>query len=124
MYLFISGRYEYRNKGIDLFIEFLPRLNRHGCARAGIPVNIVAFIITRGNYKNINVDVLRNQSMFDELSKMCESITDEMGLVALPHGFRVIASGPRRADDRGSGDPPEARDARLAHLEAAADRHA
>ena len=27
LYLFTSGRYEYRNKGFDLFIEALRRLN-------------------------------------------------------------------------------------------------
>src|SRR6185503_4798370 len=75
---FISGRYEYRNKGMDLFIEALARLN-HWLRAGGIPVNVVAFIITKVPSKNINVDVLRNQSMFDELSKMCENITEEMG---------------------------------------------
>jgi glycogen synthase len=78
MYLFISGRYEYRNKGMDLFIESLARLN-HWLRAGGIPVNAVAFIITKAPQKNINVDVLRAQSMFDELSKMCGHITEEMG---------------------------------------------
>jgi glycogen(starch) synthase len=94
MYLFISGRYEYRNKGMDLFIESLARLN-HWLRAGGIPVTVVAFIITRGQYKNINVDVLRNQSMFDELSKMCENITDDMGR-ALLHAVSV-----GRLPDRG-----------------------
>ena len=66
VYLFISGRYEYRNKGMDLFIESLARLN-HWLRAGGIPVTVVAFIITKAPNKNINVDVLRNQSMFDEL---------------------------------------------------------
>jgi len=78
MYFFISGRYEYRNKGIDLYIEALARLN-HWLRAGGIPVNVVAFIITKAPYKNINVDVLRAQSMFDELAKMCEHITEDMG---------------------------------------------
>ncbi|HVT81679.1 MAG TPA: glycosyltransferase [Phycisphaerae bacterium] len=78
IYLFISGRYEYRNKGMDLFIEALARLN-HWLRAGGIPVTVVAFIITKAPYKNINVDVLRAQSMFDELAKMCEKITAEMG---------------------------------------------
>jgi glycogen(starch) synthase len=82
IYLFTSGRYEYRNKGMDVFIESLARLN-HWLKAGGIPINVVAFIITRAPYKNINVDVLRNQSMFDELSKMCEHITEEMGRALL-----------------------------------------
>jgi len=78
IYLFISGRYEYRNKGMDLFIESLARLN-HWLRAGGIPINVVAFIITRAPCKNINVDVLRNQSMFDELNKLCENVTEDMG---------------------------------------------
>jgi glycogen synthase len=78
IYLFISGRYEYRNKGMDLFVEALARLN-HWLRAGGIPVTVVAFIITRAPTRNINVDVLRNQSMFDELAKMSEAITEEMG---------------------------------------------
>ena len=94
MYFFISGRYEYRNKGMDLFIESLARLN-HWLRAGGIPVNVVAFIITKAPYKNINVDVLRNQSMFDELAKMCSNITEEMG-EALLH---TVSQG--RLPDRG-----------------------
>jgi glycogen(starch) synthase len=82
IYLFTSGRYEYRNKGMDVFIESLARLN-HWLKAGGIPINVVAFIITKAPVKNINVDVLRNQSMFDELSKMCENITEEMGRALL-----------------------------------------
>jgi glycogen synthase len=82
LYFFISGRYEFRNKGMDLFIESLARLN-HWLRAGGIPINVVAFIITKAPIKNINVDVLRNQSMFDELSKMCENITEEMGKALL-----------------------------------------
>ncbi len=82
LYFFISGRYEFRNKGMDLFIEALARLN-HWLRAGGIPINVVAFIITKAPVKNINVDVLRNQSMFDELSKMCENITEEMGQALL-----------------------------------------
>ena len=82
LYLFISGRYEYRNKGMDIFIESLARLN-HWLRAGGIPVTVVAFIITKAPNKNINVDVLRNQSMFDELSKMCGQITEEMGQALL-----------------------------------------
>ncbi|MCL2641514.1 MAG: hypothetical protein FWD53_11760, partial [Phycisphaerales bacterium] len=78
IYLFISGRYEYRNKGMDIFIESLARLN-HWLRAGGIPINVVAFIITRAPCKNINVDVLRNQSMFDELNKICEHVTEDMG---------------------------------------------
>jgi glycogen(starch) synthase len=40
---------------------------------------IVAFIITRAAVRNINVDVLRNQSMFNELRNTCLDIQQQMG---------------------------------------------
>jgi glycogen(starch) synthase len=78
IYLFTAGRYEYGNKGIDLFIESLARLN-HWLRMGNIPITVVAFIVTRAPYKSINVDVLKSQAMFDELQSMCDKITDEMG---------------------------------------------
>lgn len=78
IYLFTSGRYEYGNKGYDLFIESLARLN-HWLRAGNIPITVVAFIITRAPVKSINVDVLKSQAMFDELKAMCDKITEEMG---------------------------------------------
>ncbi len=78
IYLFTSGRYEYSNKGMDVFIESLARLN-HWLKAGNIPITVVAFIITRVPHKNINVDVLRSQAMFDELKATCDLITEDMG---------------------------------------------
>src|SRR5678815_4936486 len=61
IYLFTSGRYEYRNKGMDMFIEALWRLNQR-LKGTEHPPTIVAFIITRAATKHINVEVLRNQT--------------------------------------------------------------
>jgi glycogen(starch) synthase len=81
LYLFTSGRYEYRNKGMDLFIEALHRLNQR---LRGLPAmfprpTVVAFIITRAATRSINVGVLQNQSMFDELSNTCLEMQEQMG---------------------------------------------
>ena len=51
LYFFTSGRYEYRNKGIDLFIEALARLNQRLKQYPDRPT-IVAFIITRASTRN------------------------------------------------------------------------
>jgi len=81
LYFFTSGRYEYTNKGIDLFIESLWRLNlRMKQMPSQLPrPTVVAFIITRAGTRNINVAVLQNQSMFDELRSTCGEISDEIG---------------------------------------------
>ncbi|HWP39747.1 MAG TPA: glycosyltransferase [Tepidisphaeraceae bacterium] len=78
LYVFTSGRYEYRNKGLDMFIESMYRLNQ---ALRGVPdrPTIVAFIITRAATRNINVGALQNQAMFDELRATCGEIEREMG---------------------------------------------
>jgi len=78
IYLFTSGRYEYRNKGMDLFIEALYRLNGRLREQSDRPT-VVAFIITKAATRNINVGVLQSQAMFEELRKTCEQIEEEMG---------------------------------------------
>ena len=78
IYMFTSGRYEYTNKGINLFIESLARLN-HWLKSGNVPVTVVAFIITRAPYKSINVDVLKSQAMFDELKRTCERVSEDIG---------------------------------------------
>jgi glycogen(starch) synthase len=78
IYLFTSGRYEYRNKGMDLFVEALNRLNWRLKELPDRPT-VVAFIITRAATKSINVATLQSQSMFDELHKTCEQIQEQIG---------------------------------------------
>jgi glycogen synthase len=78
IYLVTSGRYEYRNKGMDLYIEALNRLNHRLKTIAGAPT-VVAFIITKALTRNVNVDVLRNQTMFDDLRNTCDELKDQMG---------------------------------------------
>ncbi len=78
LYLFTSGRYEYLNKGMDMFIEALFRLNQRLKALSDRPT-VVAFIITRAATRNINVGVLQNHSMFEDLQNTCEEIEHMMG---------------------------------------------
>jgi glycogen(starch) synthase len=78
LYLFTAGRYEYRNKGFDLYIEALYRLNQRMKEMLD-PPTVVAFIVTRAQTRNINVQVLQNQSMFDELRNTCNEVQSQMG---------------------------------------------
>ena len=77
LYFFTSGRYEYKNKGLDLFIESLARLNWR-LKNENIPVTVVAFIITKAAVKGINVDILKSQAMFDELENVCNAVSEQM----------------------------------------------
>lgn len=78
LYVFTSGRYEYRNKGIDLFIEALHELNQRLRGLPDAPT-IVAFIISRAPVRNINVDVLQSQMQLGELRNLCGELEKIMG---------------------------------------------
>src|SRR5690606_30993851 len=83
LYLFTSGRYEYRNLGIDRFIEALHRPNqRLRWARAvdgeEVPT-LVAFIITRAPVRSVNVETLTNQAQLDELRRYCDDLKEQIG---------------------------------------------
>lgn len=78
LYFFTAGRYEYKNKGIDMFVEALFRLNQR-LRHEENPPTIVGFIVTKAPVKNVNVDVLENQARLDELARFCDEIKDQIG---------------------------------------------
>ncbi len=88
VYVFTSGRYEYHNKGIDVFVEALSRLNNH-LIHAGSDVTVVAFIITAAPTHHLNVKVLQAHSMLAELKASCEELADKMR----DRLFEIVARG-------------------------------
>ncbi len=83
LYLFTSGRYEYKNKGIDLFIEGLWRLNQklrwsRDIDGEEVPT-VVAFIITRAAVRSVNIETLTNQAQLDELRRTCDELKEQIG---------------------------------------------
>lgn len=88
VYTFTSGRYEFRNKGIDLFLESLARLN-YRLKMLKSPVTIVAFVITRAPTRGMNADVLKRHVLLEELRKTVGDISKELGeriLLSATHG--------------------------------------
>jgi glycogen synthase len=77
VYFFTSGRYEYRNKGMDVTIEALARLN-HRLKSINSPMTVVFFIITRRPTRSINVPTLSSHAMLDELRTVTDAITDQL----------------------------------------------
>ncbi|MGK5082991.1 glycosyltransferase, partial [Bdellovibrionota bacterium FG-1] len=73
LHIFTSGRYEHRNKGFDLFIESLARLNWRLKAEKK-DVTVIAFIVTRAQNFGFNGDTLKNQMFFREMRNQCETI--------------------------------------------------
>jgi glycogen synthase len=78
VYFFTSGRYEYRNKGFDLTIEAMARLN-HRMKQARLRHTVVFFIISRQPFRSINPEVLRSRAVMEEMRKNCEAVKNQVG---------------------------------------------
>jgi glycogen(starch) synthase len=78
LYVFTSGRYEYKNKGMDLFLEVLNRLNQR-LRQIPDPPTVIAFIVTRAASRHFNVEALRSQAQFRELQNTCAELERAMG---------------------------------------------
>jgi len=78
LYMFTSGRYEYENKGMDLTIEALARLN-HRLREAASPVTVVFFIITKAPFRSINVRALQSRAMLHEFRTAAHAVKESVG---------------------------------------------
>ncbi|MFB6180300.1 MAG: hypothetical protein ABEJ93_00320 [Candidatus Nanohalobium sp.] len=70
--LYISGRYEFHNKGIDLMIDALSQVNE----REGDDFFVFIFVPT--DVKGEKVEVLENISLYDELEDYVESVMPQV----------------------------------------------
>ena len=89
IYIFTSGRYEYRNKGMDVFLEAISRLNQR-LKQTPDPINVVAFIITKAHIRSVNVGALQRHSMLEDLKNICSELQAGIGQKVL-----VAAAGGR-----------------------------
>lgn len=62
LYFFTAGRYEFGNKGADIFIEALARLN-HYLKTSRPDLTVVAFLIFPARTNNFNVESLRGHAV-------------------------------------------------------------
>lgn len=78
LYFFTSGRFEYRNKGYDLTLEALARLNWK-MKHAGIDTTVVMFFITKQPFRSINPQALHSRAVMEEIRQDCEAIVKQVG---------------------------------------------
>ncbi|MBM4018937.1 MAG: glycogen synthase [Planctomycetes bacterium] len=78
LYFFTSGRYEYRNKGFDLVIEAMARLNWR-LREANVNRTVVCFIITQRPFRSISAEVLRYRAVMGEMRATCDAVKDQAG---------------------------------------------
>jgi glycogen synthase len=78
LYFFTSGRYEYRNKGFDLTLQALARLNWK-MKLEKIDTTVVMFFITHRPFHSLNPKVLQSRAMLDKLRQTVEIIQKQVG---------------------------------------------
>ncbi|XP_060533405.1 glycogen [starch] synthase [Cylas formicarius] len=78
LYFFTAGRYEFGNKGADIFIEALARLN-HYLKSSHPDVTVVAFLIFPTKTNNFNVESLRGHAVTKSLHETINDIQGKMG---------------------------------------------
>ncbi len=78
LYFFTSGRYEYHNKGYDLTLEALARLNWK-MQQAKSEMTVVSFFITKRPFYTFNPDVLHAKAQIEDVHRVCEEITEQVG---------------------------------------------
>ncbi|TGZ79482.1 glycogen synthase [Ascodesmis nigricans] len=78
LYFFIAGRYEYRNKGCDMFIESLARLN-HRLKTSGSKMTVVAFIIMPAQTHSLTVEALKGQAVIKALRDSVSIVEHNIG---------------------------------------------
>lgn len=78
LYFFTSGRYEYHNKGYDLTLEALARLN-YRMQQQNSKMTVVAFFITKKPFYTFNPDVLHSKALIEDIHRVCEEIKEQVG---------------------------------------------
>lgn len=78
IYFFASGRYEYKNKGFDLTLEALYRLNQR-LKEEKAEVTVVMFLITKRDFRNVKAEVLQSKAMMGEILQTCKAIEQQVG---------------------------------------------
>jgi glycogen(starch) synthase len=78
LYFFTSGRFEFSNKGYDITLEALARLNWK-MREANMDMTVVMFMITKQPFRSINPDVLHSRALLDEIQETCKAIENQLG---------------------------------------------
>jgi glycogen(starch) synthase len=78
LYFFTSGRYEYHNKGYDLTLEALARLNWK-MQSSNVDMTVVSFFITRQPFYTFNPNVLQSKAQIEDVWRVCEEIKEQVG---------------------------------------------
>lgn len=87
IYIFTAGRYEFRNKGVDMFLESLARLN-HRLQKMGSKTTVVAFIIMPAATNSYTIEALKGQAVTKALRETVTEIQHRIGNRIFEHAAR------------------------------------
>ncbi|MCX8198075.1 MAG: glycogen/starch synthase [Candidatus Micrarchaeota archaeon] len=73
LFVYISGRYEFTNKGFDIFIEALGKLNERLKKRKA-DRKIFAFIFAPSSVKGPKISIIKNYLLLDKITEILEEI--------------------------------------------------
>lgn len=95
LYVFTSGRYEPKNKGFDLCLEAMARLN-YELKHANLGKTIVFFVVSRRATNGINPLAMEKRGVLNELDDVCKHIVNGVGSRLFQ---RAAAQGKLHLDD-------------------------
>ena len=87
LYFFTAGRYEFRNKGVDMFLEALARLN-HKLKYFNSPMTVVAFVIMPAANSSYTVETLKGQAVTKQLHDIVSEIQVKIGQKIFENALR------------------------------------
>src|SRR3989338_2165464 len=74
---FLAGRYEFHDKGIDMYIKALGKLNEK-MKQAKTKKNIIAFIWVPANFRNIKPELLENKTLYQDIKDALEETLSDV----------------------------------------------
>ena len=74
---FIAGRYEFHDKGIDIYIKALGKLNEK-LKQLKSKKTIIAFIWVPANFRNIRPELLENKTLYQDIKDALEEVIPDV----------------------------------------------
>jgi len=74
---FIAGRYEFRDKGIDVYIKALGQLNEK-MKKSNSKKTIISFIWVPANFRNVKTELLENKTFYQDIKDGFEEVKDDV----------------------------------------------
>lgn len=78
LYFFTSGRFEFRNKGFDITLDALARLNWK-MQLEGLDMTVVMFMVTKQPFHSMNPTALQSRAMMEEIRQTTKAIEQQVG---------------------------------------------